>query len=155
MVKELVVTALGNRIEYATTNGNGLITGKREDITEQAVNAVFAYFKSEFERKNVEGKGFGTSFGEHGRLMYLKPNTEVIWKEETKKVHLVEVSLKSNKTERVIKASYTARQLLDFFDESDLVIEMSKCECQPIGETNFVECNCDEEWEDYTLIVGD
>jgi hypothetical protein len=79
-MKQVVVTALGNRIEYATTDGKGLITGKREDITEQAVNAVFEYLRVEFTRKNVEGKGFGTNFGEHGKLMYLKPNTEVVWK---------------------------------------------------------------------------
>jgi hypothetical protein len=81
MPKEIVVTGIGNRIEYATTNGKGLITGKREDITEQAINAVFAYFKTEFERKNPEGKGYGTNFGEHGKLMFLKANTKVIEKE--------------------------------------------------------------------------
>lgn len=82
MPKEIVVTALANRIEYATTNGKGLITGKREDITEQAISAVFAYFKNEFERKNPDGKGYGRGFEEHGKLMFLKTNTEIIWKEE-------------------------------------------------------------------------
>lgn len=82
MAKEVVVTALGNRIEYATTDGKGTITGKREDITEQAISAVLAYFKTEFERKNPNGKGFGRSFGEHGRLMYLVPNTAVVWEED-------------------------------------------------------------------------
>lgn len=84
MPKEIVVTGIGNRIEYATTNGKGLITGKREDITEQAVQAVFAYLKTEHERKNKEGKGFGRNFGEYGSLMFLKPNTEVVWKEDEK-----------------------------------------------------------------------
>lgn len=79
-MKEVVVTAIGNRIEYATTNGKGLITGKREDITEQAISAVFAHLQAEFNRKNPDGKGFGRSFGLYGRLMYLKPDTEVIWK---------------------------------------------------------------------------
>lgn len=81
MAKEIVVTALGNRIEYATTDGKGLITGKREDITEQAIQAVFSYFRTECERKNPEGKGFGRDFREHGSLMFLQPKTKVEWEE--------------------------------------------------------------------------
>lgn len=84
MPKEIVVTGIGNTIEYATTNGAGLITGKREDITEQAISAVFAHLKTEFERCNKEGKAFGRNFGEHGRLLYLAPGTDVVWKEEGK-----------------------------------------------------------------------
>lgn len=82
MPKEVVVTALGNKIEYATTNGKGLISGKREDITEQAISAVFAHFKKECEQVNAEGKGFGRNFGEHGRLMYLADGTDIIWKDK-------------------------------------------------------------------------
>lgn len=82
MPKEVVLTALGNRIEYATTDGKGFITGKREDITEQAVAAVFNFLKREFEEKNPEGKGYGRNYGEHGKLLFVKPNTEIRWKEE-------------------------------------------------------------------------
>lgn len=82
MPKQIVVTAIGNTIEYATTDGKGLITGKREDITQDAINAVFAHLKTKFERENTEGKGIGTSFGEHGRLMYLAPGTKVVWEDE-------------------------------------------------------------------------
>lgn len=82
MSKEIVVTGLGNRIEYATTDGKGLITGKREDITEAAIVAVFTHLKTEFDRKHSEGKALGRNFDEHGKLMYLAPNTEVVWKEE-------------------------------------------------------------------------
>lgn len=82
MPKELIVTALGNRIEYATTNGKGLITGKREDITDNAINAVATHFMKSFNEKNPNGKGFGINFGEHGSLMYLRPGTKVIWEEE-------------------------------------------------------------------------
>jgi hypothetical protein len=81
MPKQIVVTALGNRIEYATTNGKGLITGKREDITDEAISAVFTYLEKEFQRKNKEGKAFGTNFGELGKLMYLAPGTDIVWKE--------------------------------------------------------------------------
>lgn len=81
MPKEVVVTALLNRIEYATTNGKGLITGKREDVTDAAINAVFEHFKNEFERNNKGGKAFGRDYGEYGRLMFLAPDTEVVKKE--------------------------------------------------------------------------
>lgn len=81
MPKEIIVTGLGNRIEYATTNGKGLITGKREDITDVCINAVFEHLMREFGRKNPTGKGFGTSFGDEGKLMYLAANTKVIWEE--------------------------------------------------------------------------
>lgn len=85
MEKEIVVTGLGNRIEYATTDGNGLITGKREDITEQSIHAVFNHLKTEHERNNKEGKGSGRifgEFGEYGSLMFLAPNTEIVWKKD-------------------------------------------------------------------------
>ncbi len=85
MPKEIVVTALGNQIEYATTNGKGLITGKREEITEQAICAVFAHLKTEHERQNAKGKAFGRNFGEHGRLMFLADGTEIIWKDKDEK----------------------------------------------------------------------
>ncbi|MCG7345357.1 acetyltransferase [Sporosarcina sp. ACRSL] len=69
---------------------------------------------------------------------------------------MIQLTLTSNVTGRVIKSSYTARQLLES-NEIDIVEEMSKCNCDmlPRGETNVVECNCDDEWFDYTLVVGD
>ena len=68
---------------------------------------------------------------------------------------MIEATLKSNITNRVIKSSYTARQLLDFFDEEELVLDMGKCDCQPVGETNVIDCGCYEEWEDYNLTFSD
>ncbi|MDA1675127.1 acetyltransferase [Bacillus cereus group sp. TH152-1LC] len=67
----------------------------------------------------------------------------------------MEVTLTSKKTNRVIKASYTARQILNFMDEDELVLDMCQCDCQPVGETNVVECNCEAEWEDYKLSFED
>lgn len=90
MPKEIIVSAIGNRIEYATTNGKGLITGERKDITEQAIDAVFAHLKTEHERHNANGKAYGRTYGEkdehenrteYGRLMYLAPGTDIVWKE--------------------------------------------------------------------------
>lgn len=77
-----------------------------------------------------------------------------IEKEKEKKEITVKVTLRSNTSGRIIQSSYTPLQLLeDFCDKEDLMIAMSQCECQPVGETNFVECNCDEEWEDSTLTM--
>lgn len=68
---------------------------------------------------------------------------------------MISVKLISKITNRVIERTYTARQILSFFDEEDLASHASKCDCQPVGETNLVECNCDAEWEDYTLLIGE
>ncbi|MFY0519349.1 hypothetical protein ACOMCU_16200 [Lysinibacillus sp. UGB7] len=67
---------------------------------------------------------------------------------------MVEIMLTSKNSGRVIKSSYTARQLLET-DEIDIVMDMTKCDCQPVGETYVVECNCDDEWEQYELIIGE
>ena len=69
---------------------------------------------------------------------------------------MIQATVISKITGRTIKNSYTANQLLDdFLDRDDLVISMTECDCEPIGETNVVECNCDEEWEDCTLILDE
>lgn len=31
----------------------------------------------------------------------------------------------------------------------------SLCECQPEGETNLVECNCEEYYENFELVAGE
>ncbi|MFF2532464.1 acetyltransferase [Brevibacillus sp. NPDC058079] len=66
---------------------------------------------------------------------------------------MIKAILKSNISDCVIESSYTPHQLLSFSGEEELIEKMSKCDCQPIGETNVVECNCDEEWDDYTLVL--
>lgn len=67
---------------------------------------------------------------------------------------MIQATVTSKISGRVIKKSYTARQLLeDFYGEDDLIVAMTQCDCQPIGETYVVECNCDYEWEDYTLVL--
>ena|GEM_PF-6181936 len=67
---------------------------------------------------------------------------------------MVEVTLTSKRSGRVLKSSYTARQLLDI-DEIDMVINMTECDCQPVGETYVVDCNCDYEWQEYELVIGE
>lgn len=66
----------------------------------------------------------------------------------------MKVSVKSNKTGRKLTSIYFGRELLAI-DEQSLVEEMTQCDCQPVGETNVVECNCYEEWEEYELTFED
>lgn len=70
MSKEIVVTGLGNRIEYATTNGKGLITGKREDVTDTCIKAVFQHLMTEHKRNNKGESSFGYAFDDLGEIHY-------------------------------------------------------------------------------------
>lgn len=67
---------------------------------------------------------------------------------------MFEIILTSKKSNRVIKGFYTAKQLLES-DEIDIVMEMTKCDCQPVGETNFIECDCPDEWDNYDFVIGE
>jgi len=75
-MKGLVVTAIGNRIEWATHNGQGVITGKREDVTDQAIKAVFQHLQAEHKRNN-RGKGsFGYVFEGLGEIHFHPPKSD-------------------------------------------------------------------------------
>lgn len=76
MPRQIVVTALGNRIEYATTNGKGLITGKREDITDDVIKAVFQHLMGEHKRNNRGAKSFGYEFEGLGEIHYHPPKKD-------------------------------------------------------------------------------
>lgn len=73
MPKQIVVTGLSNRIEYATTNGKGLITGKREDITDDAIKAVFQHLKEEHRRNKKGSESFGYGFKGLGEIHFHPP----------------------------------------------------------------------------------
>lgn len=67
---------------------------------------------------------------------------------------MIQATITSKKTGRVISKSYTAKQLLDdYCGESDLMVAMTECDCEPVGMLSFVECNCYEEWEAWTLVL--
>ena len=66
---------------------------------------------------------------------------------------MIPVKIKSDASGRVVNGEYTAKQLLDFCGEEELVQNLTQCDCQSVGETNVVECNCEEEWEDYELFL--
>ena len=67
----------------------------------------------------------------------------------------IPVKITSKVTGRVVNTSVSPRFLLDRCDEQDLMQELTLCECQPIGETNIVECRCEDEWDYYELLIGD
>lgn len=80
MPKKIVVTAIGNRIEYATTNGKDLITGKHEDITDDAIKAVFQHLMDEHRRNNREEKSFGYGFEGLSEIHYHPPKNKTLEK---------------------------------------------------------------------------
>lgn len=67
---------------------------------------------------------------------------------------MIEVTVRSEKTGSVKTGSFSARELLQR-DEEDIVETLTQCDCQPVGETYVVECNCYEEWEEYVLFFSD
>lgn len=74
-MRGLVINKFTNRIEYATHNGKGLITGKREDVTDIAVDLVFEHLKKEFEKHNEKEvekiTDYGFSYGSKGYIKYI------------------------------------------------------------------------------------
>lgn len=73
MPKQIVVTAMGNRIEYATTNGKGVISGKREDITDECIRAVFQHLQTEHKRRDRGSQSFGYGFEGLGEIHFHPP----------------------------------------------------------------------------------
>jgi hypothetical protein len=74
MPKGLVVTGIGNRIEWADHNGKGLITGKREDVTDAAIKAVFQHLQEEHKRNHKsKTQSFGYVFEGLGEIHFHPP----------------------------------------------------------------------------------
>ena len=67
----------------------------------------------------------------------------------------IRVVIKSNISGNVVKTEVSPRTLLNAVDESALINELTACNCNPVGETFFVECSCDEEWEDAELYLDE
>ncbi|MCY8318283.1 acetyltransferase [Bacillus vallismortis] len=67
---------------------------------------------------------------------------------------MIEVTVSSKKTGGVRRGTFSARELLQR-NEEDIVDTLTQCDCQPIGETYVIECNCCEEWEEYDLYFSD
>lgn len=63
----------------------------------------------------------------------------------------VTIVVENNKGDKKVGA-YTLEDLLNT-TEADLVEELTRCDCEPIGECNYVECNCEDKWNDITINV--
>lgn len=159
MPKEIVVTALSNRIEYATTDGKGLITGKREDVTEQAINAVYAYFKKEHARQNKEGKGYGAKFEDDdgGRLLYVAPGVELVWAKDQTSINWLPYSY--GKTHLPIgdylmsDGEYVCRANVDYYpsdDEFTVFLEERTRIDGPEAVTHYAVINLPKKMEENT-----
>lgn len=62
MPKHLVTSALANRIYLTSINKNGTMSSKREDMTSEAIYAVFDHMKTNYERNGhtrliIKGQG--------------------------------------------------------------------------------------------------
>jgi len=66
---------------------------------------------------------------------------------------MINVKVVSKVSGRVIETNCTPHVILEAFDDYSLVQRITECDCQPIGETNVIECNCDEEWYEYDLYL--
>ena len=67
---------------------------------------------------------------------------------------MIYATLTSKVSGRVVTATYTPEQLLtQIMDAFDLMEHATACACQPMGETNVVECSCDEEWVDFDITL--
>lgn len=57
-MKKLLISPLTGRIHYATvkelSNGNYKLTGKREDLTDEAIAAVFEWFLNHLKEEGGE-----------------------------------------------------------------------------------------------------
>ncbi len=68
---------------------------------------------------------------------------------------IIPIKVKSNISGQTVEGKVTPRKLLELTDEADLVWELTACNCQPVGETYVIECNCDEEWMDCEVLIAD
>lgn len=67
----------------------------------------------------------------------------------------IPVRIISNISGRIVEGNVTPRRLLELTDEADLITELTICDCEPEGETYVFACNCDEEWMDCKVLIGD
>jgi hypothetical protein len=78
MPQGLVVTGITNQIEWATHNGSGLITGKRLEVTNQAVKAVMQHMQTAYTRdEKAQAQGsFGYKIDGFGELRFYPAKRE-------------------------------------------------------------------------------
>lgn len=58
---------------------------------------------------------------------------------------MVEIKVKSLETGRVKSGKISLVDLFKKWNEN-IIEDITMCNCEPVGETNLVECGCYEEW---------
>lgn len=53
--------------------------------------------------------------------------------------------------ERVITRSFTLEELINCYGE-ETILESHHCDCQPVVETNVVDCNCDDYYSGFEIV---
>lgn len=61
----------------------------------------------------------------------------------------VKIVYRNSKLLYKVSRIYSINQLIEK-SHDDLYEDMIPCHCQPVGETNLLECNCELEMEDYS-----
>jgi hypothetical protein len=62
----------------------------------------------------------------------------------------MEFIFKHPKTGETLKAEISDEKIREFFEDD--AREQIGCNCQPIGETNVVECNCSDFFDEFELL---
>ena len=65
---------------------------------------------------------------------------------------MITIQVKSMKTGRVMSGKCTLREIFTRCNE-EIIEEITMCDCQPVGESNVISCNCYEEWLDDIEII--
>lgn len=66
----------------------------------------------------------------------------------------MEFKFKHHETGEERSLFLSEKEMSEMIDRDDLLDEFYKeqCKCQPVGETNVIECNCDEFLSEFELI---
>lgn len=67
---------------------------------------------------------------------------------------MFEIKIKSKKTGKEKSIDCTLKELLKNGID-DIVDNLTECDCEPTSESNILECNCYEEWNDIELEIKD
>ena len=83
MATGLVNNALSNKIEWATHNGKGLITGKRKDVTDEAIKIMFSHMLNAYRRhdESIEEGHFAYMIDGIGELRFTPSEEQIEDKE--------------------------------------------------------------------------
>ena len=57
-----------------------------------------------------------------------------------------------NSKEVIVSKAYSLDKFLGGLDLEDVRENTLRCDCEPIGETNVIDCNCDHYYETFVLI---